>query len=96
MHSKTSNTRAHVVVSGSVQGVFFRAHMREKADELGVTGWVKNRWDGKVEAVCEGPKDSVDKLISWCHKGPPYAVVGSVDIEWEKYSGEFGSFSIAF
>jgi len=91
-----SNIRAHVTISGSVQGVFFRAHMREIADELGVHGWVKNRWDGKVEAVLEGPKDPVDNLIKWCHKGPPYAVVEGVDIEWEKYRGEFSSFSVTY
>ena len=60
-------TRAHVCVSGNVQGVFYRANTRDTARELGVDGWVRNLEDGRVEAVFEGPEPAVEELIDWCH-----------------------------
>jgi len=89
-------TRAHVYVHGRVQGVFFRATTRDKARSLGVKGWVKNCLDGGVEAVFEGEKDTVEKVVDWCKKGPEGAFVNHIDIRWEKYSGEFDEFSIIY
>lgn len=89
-------SRAHVVVSGRVQGVFFRDHTQRWASSLGLTGWVQNVWDGRVEAVAEGEKESIDEFISRLKKGPPMARVESVDISWEEYRGEFQDFQITW
>jgi acylphosphatase len=67
-----------VVVTGHVQGVFFRASMREQADRLGVTGWVRNESDGSVRAHLEGSPDAVEQLVAWCADGPPAARVEDV------------------
>lgn len=76
-------TRAHVYVSGTVQGVYFRATTRETAQEHGVDGWVKNLPDGRVEAVFEGREDAVEQMIDFCHDGPERARVEDVDVTWE-------------
>ena len=89
-------SRAHVYVHGRVQGVFFRATTRDKAIALGVKGWVSNCQDGSVEAVFEGEKDIVEKIVNWCKKGPEGAFVNHIDVHWEKYSGEFDEFSIMY
>ncbi len=91
-----SMVRAHVIIDGRVQGVFFRYATREEANGLGVKGWVKNRRDGRVEAVFEGDESSVRKMVEWCHQGPPHAVVNKVDLNWEEFSGEFGGFDIRY
>ena len=70
--------RLHVVVSGRVQGVWFRDSMRRQAERLGLAGWVRNLPDGNVEAVFEGAADAVERLSVWCHHGPPGARVTSV------------------
>lgn len=88
--------RAHVIVEGRVQGVFFRAHTQEMADLLNLTGWVKNRRDGRVEALFEGEKGKVQQMIEWCHQGPSEARVTKVLVTWEDYAGEFKNFSIAY
>lgn len=88
--------RAHIFVSGRVQGIFFRSHTRQKAKELGVFGWVKNLPDGRVEAVFEGEKEKVQDLIEWARKGPPFANVNGVDVEWQEYKGEFDRFEIKY
>jgi len=90
------NVRAHIVISGYVQGVFFRAHTRDKALELGLKGWVRNRSDGTVEAVFEGEKDKVEEIIRWCHRGPSGARVSRVSVNWEGYRGEFTDFDILY
>jgi acylphosphatase len=72
--------RAHVVVSGRVQGVFFRVELRDMARRLGLSGWVRNTADGSVEAVFEGPSPGVREAISWCRHGPPLAKVESTDV----------------
>ncbi len=90
------NARAHVVIEGIVQGVFFRANTREEANLLGLTGWVRNCWDGCVEAVFEGEREKVEQVISWCKKGPPGAVVRDVEIKWEQATSEFDTFSIKY
>ncbi len=88
--------RAHVYISGKVQGVFFRSSTEEKAFELGIKGWVRNLRDGRVEAVFEGEKEKVEEMLRWCHEGPPYARVANVEITWEEYKGEFRSFGVAY
>jgi acylphosphatase len=88
--------RAHVYVSGRVQGVFFRSETQDEALRHGVTGWVRNLPDGKVEAVFEGEKKAVEKLIEFCRRGPPGARVTKVDISWEPYTGEFKDFKIRY
>ena len=88
--------RAHVVVEGRVQGVFFRYRTQEMAYQLGVKGWVRNRRDGKVEAVFEGEKGRVDQLVQWCRRGPSEAKVTNVHLSWEDYTGEFTDFSITY
>ncbi len=88
--------RARVIVEGRVQGVFFRAHTQEEAYVLGLKGWVKNRRDGRVEAVFEGDKEKIERMIQWCHRGPAGARVTGVQITWEDYQGEFDDFSITY
>jgi len=87
-------TRAHIFISGIVQGVFFRASTADKAQELELTGWVKNLPDGRVEAVIEGPKNKIEKMIKWAKEGPKFAKVDEVEISWEEYKGEFENFEI--
>jgi len=84
--------RAHAIVEGRVQMVFFRYSTCREAARLGVTGWVMNRPEGSVELVAEGPKKAVDALIKWCHAGPPNAEVTNVKVTEEPYTGEFKSF----
>lgn len=71
----------HVVVSGKVQGVWYRASTQQKATELGVKGWVRNLSNGQVELVAEGTKIQLEALVYWCHEGPPYATVTEVNTE---------------
>ena len=80
--------RAHVIIHGKVQGVWFRAHTKEMADKLGLKGWVRNLPDGNVEAVFEGDDESIREMISWCHHGPPLARVDKVEVEYEEPKGE--------
>jgi acylphosphatase len=82
--------RAHVVVRGAVQGVFFRAETRNRARSLGVDGWVRNNPDGAVEAVFEGEDDRVDSMVDWCRRGPAGARVEEVDASWADPEGEAG------
>ncbi len=88
--------RAHAIISGRVQGVFFRMETKQAADRLGVFGWVKNRRDGTVEALFEGDRDRVDALLEWCKEGPAHAQVSDVKLDWEDYAGEFSGFDIAY
>jgi len=90
----TRLVRARIIVSGLVQGVFYRATMQEVARSLGVTGWVRNLPDGRVEAVAEGDEEAVKKLIEWAWRGPPLARVENVEVKWEDYRGEFRDFYI--
>lgn len=86
--------RAHVIVSGEVQGVFFRSETQKKARECHVKGWVRNLPDGRVEAVFQGEDDDVKKLIDFCRVGPPRATVTKVKVDWEEASEEFKDFHI--
>lgn len=83
-------TRRRVVVDGRVQGVFFRDSCRRQAVAAGVHGWVRNRPDGTVEAVFEGPADAVERLVEWCRVGPPRAAVTAVRTYVEEPEGEQG------
>jgi acylphosphatase len=80
-------TRAHVIVSGRVQGVFYRASTRDKAACIGVSGWVRNLPGGGVEAVFEGGKNKVEEMIEWCKTGPAGAIVDDVSVSWEEPEG---------
>ncbi|MER3404635.1 MAG: acylphosphatase [Chloroflexota bacterium] len=74
--------KAHVLISGLVQGVYFRDSARRLALREGVGGWIRNLPDGRVEAVFVGPRAAVERLVEWCHQGPPAARVERVDVEW--------------
>ena len=91
-----NKTRAHVIIRGRVQGVFFRMETKRAADGFGVFGWVKNLLDGNVEAVFEGDRDQVDAVLDWCREGPLRAEVSEVNVDWEDYTGEFSGFAIDF
>lgn len=88
--------RSHVFVSGKVQGVFFRANTRDLALLLGINGFVRNLPDGRVEAVFEGDKEKIEKMIEFCKEGPPGAIVEKIDVNWEEYKGEFKDFKIIY
>lgn len=88
--------RLHIYVSGRVQGVFYRSNTRRRALELGLTGWVRNLPDGRVEAVVEGEEDQVDRLVQWCRRGPRSAVVTGLEVERETPTGEFEAFRVRF
>lgn len=75
---------AHVFIRGMVQGVFFRHHARRRAEELGITGWVKNLPDGRVEAVFSGDEIKIKEMINWCEHGSPLSHVEDVEVNWEK------------
>ena len=91
-----NKVRAHVIVSGRVQGVCFRMETQRAAKKIGVSGWVRNLIDGTVEAVFEGDKKQVDQAIEWCRKGPSLSVVSNLETDWESYTGEFGDFNIRY
>ena len=88
--------RANIHVSGRVQGVFFRDHTRRWASSLGLTGWVRNLVDGRVEAVVEGERKNVETLISRLKEGPPMARVDALDVEWQPSRDEFTDFRITW
>ena len=89
--------RVRAIVRGRVQGVFFRAETKRAADELGVSGWVRNRSDRtSVEAEFEGDKEKVDSLIQWLHKGSPLSDVTGVDIVWDDFRGDVEAFDIRY
>jgi acylphosphatase len=89
-------TRAHAIISGRVQGVFFRMETMRAAQRIGVSGWVRNRRDGTVEALFEGDKHQVDAMLNWCKEGPPHAHVTDVKVDVEEYTGEFDGFDITY
>jgi acylphosphatase len=86
--------RAKVLVSGIVQGVFFRARTMQEAVRQNVNGWVRNLPDGRVEAVFEGEKEALDKMVDFCREGPRGAMVIGIDVKWEPFTGEFRDFKI--
>lgn len=88
------NQRLHAVISGRVQGVNFRYYTMLTANEIGVTGWVRNRIEGTVEVTAEGPRPRLERLLRFLHRGPANARVEDVDIEWGAATGEFEGFHI--
>jgi acylphosphatase len=94
--SASMKARARIVVSGRVQGVFFRDHTRRWASSLGLTGWVRNLWDGRVEALAEGEKKNIETLVSQMRQGPPRAQVEAAEVTWEEFKDEFCDFQIAW
>ena len=92
----SDKTRAHAIITGVVQGVFFRVETQRAAEKIGVVGWVRNKRDCSVEAVFEGDKDRVDAVLEWCRQGPPRATVNNVDVQWQDFTGEYSEFQITF
>ncbi len=88
--------RAHVHVTGRVQGVFFRAETADLAHRLRLVGWVTNLSDGRVEALFEGEKQDVEKAVAFCERGPPGAQVQTVAVKWENWKGEFSDFTVRY
>ena len=87
--------RFHLLISGRVQGVFYRKGAQKKAQELGLSGWAHNTADGRVEIVAEGEKESLDKFIEWCKEGTRVARVDTCEVEYQEYKNEFpGGFTI--
>lgn len=91
---RQERVRAHVWISGVVQGVGFRAAMRREATRLGLVGWVRNLRDGRVEAIVEGDAARVRALLAWCRKGPPRARVSGVHVAYEAPRGDLSGFRI--
>ena len=94
MALSAERVRAHVFISGKVQGVNFRTHLRDQARRGEVEGWVRNLADGRVEAIFEGSRGAVQRLISWSYSGPTAADVEHVDVEWEPATNREGPFAI--
>jgi acylphosphatase len=90
------NIAKRLIISGRVQGVFFRAETQKAARGMGVTGWVRNLADGTVEALAEGEPNQVEALIRWCHQGSPASRVDRVDVEDREFSGRFHGFDVTY
>lgn len=88
--------RAHVKIDGRVQGVNFRYSTQQRARSIGVAGWVRNLEDGGVEAVFEGSREAVNRVVSWCYSGPGSARVAKVDVDWERPTGQDSEFRIVW
>ena len=88
--------RVHLLISGRVQGVNYRWSALTEARRLGLTGWVRNLATDEVEAVAEGPKETLEEFIRWCHTGPRLARVSAVKAEWHKATGEWSEFRVAY
>lgn len=88
--------RAHAIITGRVQGVWYRMETKHAADGHGVFGWVRNKRDGSVEAVFEGDEAAVKSTLDWCWNGPPMASVDNVAVTWEPYAGEFDQFEVTY
>jgi acylphosphatase len=93
MMSETAQARLHAIIEGRVQGVGFRAFVIRKAEDLGVTGWVRNRWDGTVEVVAEGERARLDRFVAALFAGPSSANVTRLTPQWGEATGEFYRFS---
>jgi acylphosphatase len=94
--TKPPLTRAHVFITGRVQGVSFRWYTQDKAQELDLTGWVRNLWDGRVEAIFEGEEQAVREAVAWCRTGPPFARVDSIEVKFEEPTGDFDRFRMTW
>jgi len=92
----SEKVRVHLIVFGRVQGVFFRAETQKKAREFGITGWVKNLPDGRVEAVFEGERARVEEMLKWAKNGPSGATIDHLDAVWEGYQGKLQGFEVRY
>ncbi|MGO9613011.1 MAG: acylphosphatase [Dissulfurispiraceae bacterium] len=88
--------RAHIIVDGKVQGVFYRAFTQNVATSLRLTGWVRNLHDGRVEAVFEGERDKIEEAIRKCHAGPPFSRVTAIDVTWGDTLDGFRDFRVEY
>ena len=88
--------QAHLKIYGEVQGVFYRANTQERAEELGLVGWVKNLGDGSVEIVVQGEEESIKEMMSWCYEGPAGSMVEDVHVSWEEIEEIFKEFSVRY
>ena len=86
--------RVHIFISGKVQGVYFRQNTNYKAEELNIMGWIRNLRDGRVEAVFEGERENIDRLLDWCNDGPKNAIVKDIQIIDEEFKNEYSNFQI--
>ena len=86
--------RVQLIIHGKVQGVFFRASTKDKANELRLSGFVRNREDGTVEVIAEGDEDQLQRLVDWCRKGPELSQVNDVHLDWQPYIAQFEKFEI--
>lgn len=93
---KSERIRAHLFVSGRVQGVFFRKKTKEQAEKLNVSGWIRNLKDNRVEAVFEGGRGEVEEIVNWARKGPIWAKVDDFSVVWEDCREEFKGFKIRY
>ncbi len=91
-----SRARAHILITGRVQGVYYRSYARAEAERLNLLGWVRNCIGGSVEIAAEGTRDDIESMISWCRKGSPSAKVIHVDVEWQQPKDEFDRFTIEY
>ena len=91
-----AKARAHILITGRVQGVYFRSSARAEAERNGLLGWVKNTKVGSVEIVAEGEKEDIEGLIAWCRVGSPSSKVAEVKVNWEEYTSEFHGFKVEY
>ncbi len=90
----THRARVSLFISGTVQGVNFRYHTYEEARRLGVSGWVRNLDDGRVEVLAEGERRRLEALVAWCRRGPRLAAVEGVEASWQPYAGDLVAFEV--
>ena len=92
--AESDQARLHAVVEGRVQGVGFRYFVLDKANQLGLTGWVRNRWNGDVEVTAEGSREALGSLLNALHRGPRSGYVTKVIADWQEASGEYTFFEV--
>lgn len=92
----SEQVRLRAVMHGRVQGVNFRYYTLQQARQLGITGYVRNLWDGTVQVVAEGQRENVTRLLNWLRKGPRMAFVEKVDVQWLPHTGEFQRFEVRY
>lgn len=93
--SGSDHAQLHALVDGHVQGVGYRYFVKNTADALALTGWVRNKWDGRVEVLAEGPREALEQLLEKLRRGPSSAFVSDVKIDWNPSSGAYTRFNVA-